>query len=236
MELSAVAARRQARLAGLLYLVSITARMVVEIAARRRLIVADDAAATAANLLAHPGLFRLGFAADLVAFATFLGFIALVHDLVRPLSAGLARCALLFGTVSVAVHAVTAFLHLAALRVLERPEALGIGADSVPALAHLLLRLRSIGFHNVGLVFLGLYLLAIGILVCRARFLPRALGLLVAAAGAAYLPYVEPEIAAVVVSWVLIPAAIGQFALALWLLLFGLDARRWPERPPLAAA
>lgn len=67
------------------------------------------------------------------------------------------------------------------------------------------------------------------------RYLPRLLGVLVTAAGVAYLPWIDPELAAAVVPVTRIPAGIGQFALALWLLAVGLDPRRWPEVPPQAA-
>jgi hypothetical protein len=64
--------RFQARIAGVFYLLTILTRMFVEIFVRNRLVVSDDAAATATNILAHEPLWRLGFAADIIAFASYI--------------------------------------------------------------------------------------------------------------------------------------------------------------------
>ena len=65
-----VSPRLKARIAGAFYLVTILTRMFVEIFVRNRLVVSDNAAATATNILAHEPLWRLGFATDIMAFAS----------------------------------------------------------------------------------------------------------------------------------------------------------------------
>jgi len=60
--------RFKARVAGFFYLLTILARMWVEIFVRQRLVVSDDAAATAANILAHEPLWLWGFAGDIISF------------------------------------------------------------------------------------------------------------------------------------------------------------------------
>ena len=58
--------RRWAQLTGLAYLVLAVSGIVGFLLIRRQLYVPDDAMRTAANLVAHEGLARLGVAADLV--------------------------------------------------------------------------------------------------------------------------------------------------------------------------
>ena len=58
--------RFKARIAGVFYLLTILMRMFVEIFVRNRLVVSDNAAATATNILAHEPLWRWGFAADII--------------------------------------------------------------------------------------------------------------------------------------------------------------------------
>src|SRR5437763_7914544 len=58
--------RRWAQLTGLAYLVLAVSGIVGFLLIRRQLYVPDDAMRTAANLVAHEGLARLGIAADLV--------------------------------------------------------------------------------------------------------------------------------------------------------------------------
>ncbi len=54
-----------ARVAGLLYLIVIVAGIFAEIFVRGQLVVANDAAATAHNIVTHELKYRLGFAAEL---------------------------------------------------------------------------------------------------------------------------------------------------------------------------
>jgi hypothetical protein len=46
--------------------------MFVEISVRNRLVVSDDAAGTATNIMAHEPLWRLGFVGDIIAFASYV--------------------------------------------------------------------------------------------------------------------------------------------------------------------
>jgi hypothetical protein len=71
-------------------------------------------------------------------------------------------------------------------------------------------------------------------LVLRSRFLPRAIGVLLAIDGAAYLVYsftdiLAPGFAADLVPWIQFPALIGEGALCLWLLVVGVDLERWKQ-------
>jgi hypothetical protein len=75
--------RFKARIAGVFYLLTILARMFVEIFVRNRLVVSDDAAATATNILAHEPLWRWGFAADIIAFASYIALMALLYELFK---------------------------------------------------------------------------------------------------------------------------------------------------------
>ena len=54
--------RFKARIAGAFYLLTILTRMFVEIFVRNRLVVSDNAAATATNIMEHESLWRWGFA------------------------------------------------------------------------------------------------------------------------------------------------------------------------------
>src|SRR4029453_15784352 len=62
--------RRWAQLTGLAYLVLFVSGIVGFLLIRRQLYVPDDAMRTAANLVAHEGLARVGIAADLVTLLT----------------------------------------------------------------------------------------------------------------------------------------------------------------------
>jgi hypothetical protein len=106
--------RRKARLAGLLYWLEIAGN-VYAIFVLSSLVVRDDAAATAANILASEPLFRFGFAADLIAIAAYVGVTAILYDLLKPVSRNLPLFAAFFGLAGAPFFAASQVNHLAPL-------------------------------------------------------------------------------------------------------------------------
>ena len=155
--------RVKARIAGVFYLITVVTRIIADGFVRDRLVVSADAAATATNILAHQALFRMGFAADIIAFASYVALTAVLYDLLKPVNRSLSLVAAFFSLMSCAVQAFSSLFHLAALVVLGGAEYLRVfTGEQLQALALMFLKLRAIAYHNVGLVFLGLYCLLIG--------------------------------------------------------------------------
>src|SRR5215471_17453722 len=77
------------------------------------------------------------------------------------------------------------------------------------------------------LVFFGLYCLSIGYLILRSTFLPRTLGVLLLISGIGWLTFVSPELAHRLSPFNMLPGVVGEGALMLWLLIAGVDDRRW---------
>jgi hypothetical protein len=72
-------------------------------------------------------------------------------------------------------------------------------------------------------------------LVHRSTFLPRAISVLLAIDGAAYLVYsfadfLAPGLAGSLVPWIQFPALLGEGSLCLWLLVVGVDVERWKQQ------
>lgn len=219
-----------ARWAGALYLAIIAGGLFAEAFVRGALIVPGDPAATAANLLANEGLYRLGFVVHLVYLPCAVAVSVILYDLLRPVGPGLALLALCMNLVGIAVEASSPLQLLAPLRMLGDPALAGLPDTLVQAMAYAPARLFSSGF-GLGLVFFGGFCIAIGTLIARSRFLPRLLGLLMVLAGLCYIVnsvagFLSPALGAGLFPWILLPCLLAELSLAVWLLLKGVDTRQ----------
>jgi hypothetical protein len=225
----------KARIAGVFYLLTILTRMLVEIFVRNRLVVSDDAAATATNILAHEPLWRWGFAGDIFSFASYIALTALLYELFKPVNRSLSLVAAFFGLAASVVQATSSLFHLAPLVLLGGASYLSVfTAEQLQALALVFLRLRAAAYHNIGLVFFGVYLLLIGILIFRSRFLPGILGVLMVLAGLSYVPFLSPPLVRSLQPYILVFPGVGQISFCLWLLAIGVNDRRWKEQASAA--
>src|SRR5437870_892057 len=78
-----------------------------------RFIVSGDAAATAANILAHEPSFRLGVAANVIATACYLTATLLVYALLKPVSRDVSLLAAFFSVTGCAIGAFSFLFYLA---------------------------------------------------------------------------------------------------------------------------
>ena len=85
-----------------------------------------------------------------------------------------------------------------------------------------------LGVRSVNpLVFFGCYCLLIGYLILESTFLPRALGALMLCAGLGWLTFLSPSLGRALYPYNLAPGIIGEGALTVWLLAFGVKASAW---------
>jgi hypothetical protein len=227
--------RMWARIAGVLYLIVIVAGGWAQLFVRAHLIVRDDAAATAANILAREPLFRLGFAADLIGVVCYVGVVFILYELLKPVGRSVSLLAAFFGMAGNAIFAINLLNHLAAAIVLDNAHALAaFRPDQLQALALVFLKLHTQGYLIV-MVFFGFYLALLGVLICRSAFLPRILGALLVVGGLAdvagsFAVFISTAFAANFSPAATALGGIAEIALALWLLVVGVNAAKWLEQ------
>jgi hypothetical protein len=221
------------RVAGFLYLLLAVAGPVRIVYIPSKLFVHGNATATASNIAAHETLFRLGIVSDLFV-GTIVIFVALaLYRLFKGVDQNLAvLMVILGGLMPAAIYFFNVLNDAAALMLVRGPDFLSVfEKPQRDALAMLFLRLHGQGFVD-GEIFFGLWLLPLGLLTYRSRFLPRFLGIWLIVNGFAYLvlsfaglllPQYEN-----VVSNITFPALTGEVAFMLWLLIMG-------ARPPVPA-
>ena len=222
---------RYARLAGVLYLVIIVFGIFGEVGIRSTLVVPGDPVATAGNLTSSEGLFRLGFFADSLMILCDIALAVLLYVLLAPVHKVVALMAMCFRLAQSAVLALNLLHYHAAILTLQ-----GAGYSSVfegtdaAALASFFLDLHAHGY-DLGLLLFGVHCLLLGYLIVRSRYLPRLLGFLASAAGAAYLvgSYTRFLFPAHVeaVSPIYAVAIVSEVSLCLWLLVKGVNLERW---------
>jgi Domain of unknown function (DUF4386) len=223
-----------ARIAGVLYLITIITGVFAEAYVRGGLVARDDAAATATNILAHEQLFRFGLAADLVMLVCYIAVTLLFYDLFKPVGRSLSLLAAFFSLIGIAVLAVNSLTHFAPLVLLGGPQYLSAFETSqLQALARISLRMHSAGYTISG-VFFGIYCLLIGYLIFRSDFLPRVLGVLLAIGGLSYLidsfvVLLSPQLAARLPDIITL-GGISELLLSLWLMAMGVNVPRWEEK------
>jgi hypothetical protein len=228
--------RARARLAGIFYLLAGTTSAFGEFIVLGRLVVPGDAAATAGNILANESLYWLGFASALLAVACHLAWTVLFYGLFRPVSRGLSLLAAFFLVVGCGVLGLCASLQLAPMLVLRGGSYLSVfSIHQLQALALLFLNLNA-QVYNIFLVFFGFYLLLIGYLIFRSTFMPGILGVLYALAGLGYITYLVPPIANDLYPFNLAPAAVGEVAMILWLLIVGVNVEQWKRQQQLLSS
>ncbi|MGQ0534396.1 MAG: DUF4386 domain-containing protein [Caulobacteraceae bacterium] len=233
--------RLMARIAGLAYLIIFIAAPFAEMYVRSGAIVRNDAAATASNILAAEGLWRLAFAAELVNATADTIVAVLLYELLKPAGRTVSLLAAIFRLVLVAIAAVKSLLHLAPLHLLSGEAYMSaFSTEQAQALSYVSLRLHGEAY-DVSLFFFGIHCLLIGWLIARATFLPRILGWLLIVAGVCYVfnsiaGALAPEFAHGLFPWILLPALPAEGGLTLWLLIMGVNAEKWRAQAAEAQA
>ena len=230
-----------ARSAGALYLVIIVLGAFAEGVVANKLISPGDAATTAQNILAAPGLWQLSVAGNLLVVLCAVPLLWIEYLLLRPVNKQLVLLALFFNLVSLAVEAISKLFLLLVMPTLRSTDYLrAFEPPQLQALANLAFRSHDIAF-NIALIFFGCTCLLNGYLIFKSTYLPKFVGVLMQIAGLSYLiacfaALFTPTLADLLIPAILLPPLIGESSLCLWLLIKGVDIKKWNERLSSAAA
>jgi hypothetical protein len=224
--------KRQARVAGFLYLLMGLAGPIRIVYIPAKLFVHGDAAATARNIAAHELLFRVGIVSELFVAAIGVFLALALYRLFKDVDQKLAvLMVILGGVLASAVYFFNILNDAAALTLVHHPAYLSVfDKPQRDALAMLFLHLYAQGF-TAGEVLFGLWLFPLALLTYRSRFLPRFLGVWLMLNGLAYLVlsfvgFLLPQFEETM-SNLTFPFLLGEVVFMLWLLIVG-------AKPPVA--
>src|SRR6202045_1766287 len=179
--------KKQARFAGLLYLLASLPAPFGLIYVPNTLIVTGDATATADHVRASETLLRLGIASELIGSIVFIFVVLALYRLFKGVNEKQALAMAILILFSIPISLLNVINEIAALVLVSGANFLSVfEKGQLDALAYLFLRLHGQGFVVAG-IFWGLWLFPFGILVIRSGFIPRFLGSLLFIAGFGYL-------------------------------------------------
>jgi hypothetical protein len=230
--------RLVARTAGVLYLITIVTGVFSAFYVNSALIVRNDPVATASHIAGAEMLYRVGVAAELIGTLAYVGVIAFLYVLLRPVSRTVSVAAALFGSVGCAVGVMNVANQAAPLLLLgNMPYLTSFTPAQLQVLAFVSLRLEAQA-NNAGLICFAFYCAMIGWLIFRSTFLPRAIGVLMLIAGAAWMingfaVILLPALAAKIFP-IIGAGIIGEGSLCLWLMLAGVNVERWQSQADLS--
>ncbi len=220
--------QRLARVTGLLYVILAVfgafAPIVLE-----TLVVPGNATATAGNVAESRWLFAGSLVSWIVIVVIDVALSVMFYVLLAPVSRVGSLAAAAFRLVySAMLGALLVYLFDAYLLLTRSEPTPGSDARQQEALALTAIDTFGTGFL-VALVFFGVHLVVLGLLLYRSRYVPRAFGGLLVAAG---VGYIADSLASLLVeghgglasAFLLAPAVVGELGLAGWLLVKGVPA------------
>jgi hypothetical protein len=150
-------------------------------------IVPDDAAATAGNLLASETLFRLAITGTLLSQVFLLFFGLTLFHLFKGAGKWLATVLLVSMLMSAVIGVVNQLNNFGAIIVLNQPYFLkAFNAEQLNALAMFFLRQANSSGQGLLEIFWVPYYFSFGLLIVRTRYLPKVLGVLLMIASAGF--------------------------------------------------
>ena len=223
--------QRYARIAGVLFLLSMVAGGFGEAYVPSKLIVSGDPTATAANIKNFDFLYRLGFASFLIESLCDTALALILYVLLKPVNKQLSLLAAFFGLMATATFAFAELFYFAPQLILGRAYLNTFTPDQVNSLA--LLSLKFYGY--AGMLFTAYYGMAWIVrsyLIFRSSYLPKFLGVLMAIGGIGFvvrnfLLILAPAYASDVLLILMFP---GGLAMTVWLLVKGVNVEKWNDK------
>lgn len=214
--------RRDARIAGILYILLGVIAPIRLIYIPNAVLVSGNAQATTANIASHEALFRAAILTDAIAGVLALFVTMALFRLFRAIDRDLASVMLILGGFMVTpIYFFNLVNDAGALVVARAPSYLAaFDQQQREGLVSLFLRLHSYGVV-VNEMFWGLWLLPLGALILKSRLMPRFVAFWLFLNGGAYvllsvLGILSPSLGTRV-SGLMFPLLLGEIVAMLWL-------------------
>lgn len=226
--MNTIATKKNARIAGLLFLLMVLTGVFAEIFFRQKLF-SSDLSATAENILRNMTLYRIGILSDIEMSVSYLFTALALYRLLVSVNKNMAMLMVLFasmGSVLLLSNIMNEYAPLMMLTESIPAGALGIG--QLQAMAMLSFSAFGHGYM-IGQVFFALWVLPLGVLLYRSEFIPKVFGILFFIEVACGLLSVVAHFLfpnGSLESVLLLPGMVAEISFMLWLLIRGVNERK----------
>ena len=227
--------QRNARFAGVLYLIITVAAIIAHMYVPSTIIVPEDAAATVNNIKNSETLFRFGgIGGELIILLSELVLAVLLYELLKPVNKTLSAMAAISRLMMTTIHGMNLINYFFVLTLVSGAGFLSaFEAGQLNSLVMLFLEAHSIGF-TIGIAFLTVHVFVLGYLIVKSGYFPKVLGILFIIAGLGYLLdsfalLLLPSYQTTPIYFAL-PIAIAEIAFPLWLLIKGVNKEGYQAR------
>jgi len=200
-----------------------------------RLISYSDAALTARNILANRALFQTSFTVYLLEMACQIAFTAVYYLLLRPAGRNIALVATFIDLSASIIKTTSRLFYIVPLFVLSgTPTLSAFTPQQLREIALLLLRINDRG-AAMSLGLFGISGVLTAYLIIRSTFLPRWLGILSMIGAAGWLRFLFPALRFPPFSVIAVIALLVLAVKCVWLIVVGVDEKKWVEENLMSA-
>lgn len=175
-----------ARLAAVLYVILLMVAIYGMGYVPSKIIVRQDAAATADNLLSNEFLYRTGILCHLVSTTLIAVMVLMLYRIFNSVDKHLSRLMVVPVLVQLPIVLILECLHIAALMILKSEMPTTLDLAQKQEFSYFMLRLHGYGI-GVSQLFWGLWLFPFGVLVNKSGYIPLIFGILLIINGIGYV-------------------------------------------------
>jgi len=222
------AQRKAAKAAGLSYLLTFGIVVYVNFGIHDKLIVDNNAAETARNILNHEQLFRIGITGDLIYCAGIVVLLTALYVILKPVSQGFALLSAILRLVWLLMWLAMTLSLFDAIRLIHGAEYMRpFETEKLQVLARLNLGTR-FDYYYVGLLFGALASTCCAWLWLKSRYIPKMLAVFglvssIWCVACTLIFYIFPDFDKTInLWWFDTPMGIFDIVLSFWLIILGL--------------
>lgn len=215
-------AKKTARLAGLSYLCIIIFGIYSHLIVRGNIVVANDSALTASNILNQEFMFRMSIVSDLLMVLSYFALGLLLYFLLKPFHKQATTVLLLLNVIGASMMALNMSNQLAALYLLKGSSYLNVfDLNQLQAGSLFFMNLHEFGYKMATISY-GVWLIPMGYLGIKSNYFPKLISYLLIIGGVTYIiSFFGFLLGVQIPTDITIPADLGEFSLCLWLLIRG---------------